>query len=286
MKLLRPAVGRFPAVFYRVALGTGWAMWHTRPEVRRNLVRNLLPLCDGDVDRARREGIRVCQYVSQYYVDLVSLPRRDLARFEREKLEFVNPQHIARLADPGPIVAVSAHTGNAELAVQAFLTHGRSFVAIVEAQQPPDWSRYLIRLRSARGGRFYESDFSGVRASLEALRAGDVLGVMGDRDIQGTGICVDLCGRQVKLPRGPWELARRTNALVMPVFASRKKTDHFRVDLAEPFHVNVSDDAEADIREAALRFACILETHLRRDPGQWTVLEDFWNVHACHEAAL
>ena len=284
LKMSAPLARRWPGLFYKIALVGGWAAWKFRPRLRRNVTRNLLPLCDGDLDRASREGVRVCQNIAQYYVDLSTLRDRDFARFERENLEFVNPEYIAGLNTPGPIVVVSSHTGNAEFAVQAVLSHGRRFVAIVEAQQPPEWSRYLLELRSAKGGKFFEADFRGVRASIEALRAGDVLGLMGDRDIQGTGIAAELCGRTVKIPRGPWEFARRTNALVMPVFASRRHNDRFRVFLNEPFHMEVTDDAERDIRVAATRWARLLETHLRRDPGQWVVLEDFWNVHGCTEA--
>ena len=38
-----------------------------------------------------------------------------------------------------------------------------------------------------------------------------------------------------------------------------------------------------EIREAIERWCSILEKHLRRDPAQWTVLEDFWEVHRCGE---
>jgi KDO2-lipid IV(A) lauroyltransferase len=285
MRMGRPLVGRHPAVFYRVALVAGWVAWHVRGEFRRNVIRNLLPLCDGDPRRAKREGLRVFQYVAQYYVDLTTLPRRNMAMFEREHLRITNAEYLGVIEHDGPVVAVSAHTGNAELAIQALTHRGRGFVALVEALQPPAWGEQLLALRSSAGGRFYEADFGGVRACMEALKQGQVLGMMGDRDIQGTGICVAMFGKQVKLPRGPWELARRTNALVVPVFCRRRLRDDFEVVLAEPYRVAVSDSPDADIRTAAERYAALLEAHLRRDPGQWVVMEDFWRVHACKAGA-
>jgi lauroyl/myristoyl acyltransferase len=85
----------------------------------------------------------------------------------------------------------------------------------------------------------------------------------------------------VRLPRGPWEIARRTDALVYPMFASRIHHDRFRVYVEEPFHVARSENEEADILEAIQRFSRLLETHLRRDPAQWAVTEDFWEAHRC-----
>lgn len=280
MRLLRPIVGRFPAVFYRVALGAGWLMWTLRRDFRENLIRNLTPLCDGDEARARKEGVRACQFVAQYYVDLTTLPRRNMATFEHEHLELRNAEYLDKL-DAAPVVAVSAHTGNPELAVQALVYRGREFVALVEAQEPREWSNYLLKLRSAAGARFYEVSFGGVRACLETLKRGGLVGVMGDRDIQENGVCVELCGRWVKVPLGPWELARRTDALVLPVFVSRIRNDNFRVDLGEPYHIARTSSADRDICEAVTRWTAQLEKHLRRDPGQWVVLEDFWGVHAC-----
>jgi len=276
-----PVVGRFPRLFYRLALVAGWVAWQMRRGVRKNVVRNMLPLCDGDLPRAKREGLRACQHVAQYWVDLMTLPRRDMTRFEADQLHLIHGERLTVLEQPGPILAVSAHTGNGELAVQALTFRGRSFVALVEAQEPPAWSEMLLSMRAAAGGNFHETDFGGVRACVRALREGQLVGMMGDRDIQLAGICVTVCERRVRIPRGPWELARRTGALVLPVFSSRVRADHFTVHVEEAFTIPKTSDVEADVLEGAKRYAVLLEQHLRRDPGQWAVLEDFWRVHAC-----
>lgn len=283
MRLLRPVVGRFPSAFYRIASFVGWFAFQTRRGLRRKAVRNMLPLCDGDLPRAKQEALRATQRVAQYYVDLATLPQRNMARFEAEHLTIDRPDRLAVLERPGPAVVVSAHTGNAELAIQALTYRGRDFVALVEALRPQQLSDYLLGLRSSTGGRFHEADFTGLRACLEALKQGHLLGMMGDRDIQDTGLCLELAGRHVKLPRGPWELARRSGAPVVPIFCTRVRNDHFQLYVEEAIQVARREDADADVQAAAEQFAIVLEAHLRREPGQWFVLEDFWRVHACGE---
>lgn len=278
-----PLVGRCPRVFYAVAAAVGWLAWHTRPRQRRNLARNMLPLCEYDPVHARKAGLRAYQQVARYWVDLCSLPYRDLAHIERDCLDVVHGERLAILYSEGPVIVLSAHTGNADLAVQALLGRGRPFLALVERLEPPAFGRELIRMRSAAGGTFVEAGFGGLRACVETLAKGGCVGLMGDRDIQGAGVCVALAGRRVKLPRGPFELARRSHAPVLPVLSSRVRDDRFEVRVEEAFCVSRTDDEEADIRAAAERWAIVLEAHLRRDPGQWTVLEDFWKVHACGE---
>ncbi|MBI2767842.1 MAG: lysophospholipid acyltransferase family protein [Chloroflexi bacterium] len=281
--VIAPVVGRLPSLFYPVASLAGRFAWRTRGRERRRLIRNLLPFCDGDAARANYHGRRAYENVGRYWVDLCTIPHRDLSTFEAGHVRIVNPDWLRTLDQPGPVIAVSAHTGNPELVVQALTHRGRPFVAIVEQLRPPAFARRMHRLRAAAGGAFYDANFAGLRASLEALQRGELLGLLGDRDIQGTGICVQIAGRPVKLPRGPWEIARRSGAVVMPMFTSRGRKDDFTLWVEEPFCVALTTDQEHDVLVAAERFAALLERHLRRDPGQWVVLEDFWEVHRCGE---
>ncbi len=281
MRATHPLASRYPGAFYRVASAAAAVAWVVRRDLRRNLVRNMLPLCDGDLAQAKRASKQAMKHAAQYYVGLASLSRRDISRFEESHLEIFHAERLEILAAQGPLVIVSAHTGNAELAIQVLTYRGRPFVALVEALEPRELAEYMLSLRSSAGGTFHEATFGGVRAMMAALKNGQIAGVMGDRDIQDTGVCVTFCGRHVKVPRGPWELARRFDAPVLPVFSARKHGDQFRIDVGEVFRVARTGDLECDIRRAAERYVRLLEAQLRRDPGQWTVLEDFWKVHGC-----
>lgn len=281
LQVLAPILGRLPVIAYPIASLIGGIAWRTRPGERARITRNLLPFCDGDTARAEYQGRRAFQNVARYWVDLCTLAYRDMTDFERQHLTIVQPERLRELETPGPVVAVSAHTGNPELAIQALTYRGRAFVAVVEALQPAKFSHELLRRRSFAGGRFYEANFGGVRACIDALKRGELVGLMGDRDIQGTGVCTVLAGREVRLPRGPWEFARRSGALVVPVLTTRTHRDNFTITVEEPFRVDFTDNPELDVRKAVERWAAILEEHIRRDPSQWDVLEDFWTVHAC-----
>ncbi len=281
LRALAPLVGRLPGVFYPLAAAGAWLAWRVKPRARRSLLRNLLPFCDGDRALASAEARRAFLNIARYWVDVATLPHRDMANFERDHLTLVNGERLDVLKRPGPVLVVSAHAGNPELCLQAITFRGRQFTALVENIRPPQMARYLLKLRSSAGGRFEVASIGGIRAVLEALRAGEVVGIVADRDLQGTGVCVELARRPVRLPRGPWELARRTGATVLPVFASRDRRDHFTVRVEEPFMVGCDAPLEDAVREAANRFGALVEAHVRRQPGQWTVTEDFWGVHRC-----
>ncbi|GAB4324592.1 MAG: hypothetical protein Kow0010_06620 [Dehalococcoidia bacterium] len=282
-QLAIPLAGRFPGPFYRLAAWLGRAAWYLRPRARARVVRNLLPACDGNIDEARRQSIRVFQNVARYYVDMASIPYRDLSTFEQRHIRVDHPERLEALFAPGPVLIVSAHVGNPELMLAAIHQRGRPFAALVEALPSRAFSRALLRLRQATGGSFYESTRAGIRGCLEELQEGGLVALMGDRDIQGTGICVTLFGRRVKLPRGPWEMARRTGATVVPMFAERRGGADATVYIEEPRRIRCTSDPERDVEVAAQEWAALLERYVRRMPGQWTVLEDFWRIHSCGE---
>ncbi|MDZ7728195.1 MAG: hypothetical protein U5Q44_08350 [Dehalococcoidia bacterium] len=273
--------GRWPRVSYMLAWVAGWAAYAFRPGARGRAKRNLLPACDGDRKRAAREARKTFQNVAAYYVDMAALPTRDVSRIEAQDLEIVNAEYLEALWKPGPLIGVSAHMGNPEIAVQALTPRGRQFAALVEQLRPESFARVFKQTRESAGGLFVEANRAGLRTAVEQLRRGNVIGITGDRDIQGRGVCVDLLGRRARLPRGPWELARKEHAMVLPVFCERLQGPRMRVHIEEPFRVECSDQPERDICDAMQRWAKLFERRLREAPGQWYVLEDYWGIHQC-----
>ena len=281
LRLGTPLAGRFPGPAYALARGAGRLAWALRPAARERVIANLTPACGGDRERARKLAPRVFQSAASYYVDLATLPYRDQAGYERTRLRVMGEEHVPVLFEPRATIIASAHVGSPELAMIAVAQRGRGWVELVEPLASPALARRLAGLREAGGGRVAEANANGFRQALRELRNGGLVALVVDRDLAGNGVCAELLGRRVLLPRGPWELARRTGATVIPLFATRRRDDHQTVWLEEPFTVAAGGDREEAVGAAAQRWADRFGEHLRRDPAQWTVLESFWEAHAC-----
>lgn len=280
MRIGVPLAQRAPGAGYLVAEGFAALLWVLRPRLRRRAARTLAPFVEGRRS-LRRMVFRQFINVGRYYVDLALIPRRDPRGFERTTVVVETPERLGMVEREGAVIFLSAHYGNPDQLVQ-FLTSRRArFTAVVERLQPQTVHEIVQRLRGAHGGIFVEANLGGARRCLEALQRGEAVALLGDRDLTGTGVCVAMAGRRVSLPRGPWELAQRTGAPVVPVFLRRTARCRFSAWIGEA--IVVPNNAEEGVAEAATCWARILEGQIRRDPGQWLVLQDFWTEHACGE---
>ncbi len=272
---------RWPGAAYAVADAAAALLWAVRFRLRRTAVENLLPVV-GTRGAAFRSSFGVFRNVARYYVDLALIPKRPPASFERAHVYVENPQLLPLVDAPGPTVFVTAHFGHPDQLVQFLTTRRPDFVALVEPLQPREVSDFVNALRAAHGGTFLPLGAAAVRRCLEQLRAGGAVALVADRDLTGTGVCVELCGRRARLPRGPWELARRTGARVVPVFFWRLARGEFAARIEPEVRVASDLPLEEAVARACQEWARLLERHLRRHPDQWLVLEPFWEVHRCH----
>jgi len=175
------------------------------------------------------------------------------------------------------VILLSGHLGNPELAVQGLLAHGIKVVALTEPLHPPQLSQLVDRLRSRKGHTFLPVSVAGVRAAIKTLRQGGVVALMGDRDIQGPRARLPFLGTEASMPIGPIEVALRTGAIVLPVFSFRRGHG-LEVFVHPPMEITRGGSLEEDVLANTLRFLQILETYVRRDPGQWIVLEAIWDT--------
>jgi lauroyl/myristoyl acyltransferase len=148
---------------------------------------------------------------------------------------------------------------------------------LTERLQPPALSRLVDGLRASKGHAFLPVGIGSIKALLRTIKAGGVVGITLDRDIEGRSIRVPFCGTPANVPVGVVELARRTGATIVPIFVYRKNGDACEAFLEPPLELVNNDDPEADLKTNVRRLLDRFETHLRRDPGQWTVLEAVWD---------
>ena len=103
---------------------------------------------------------------------------------------------------------------------------------------------------------------------LAALRRGEIVALVADRDLAGDGIPVTFFGRPTTMPQGPAMLAVLTGAPLVVGVCRRLGPDRFT---AHGWMVDVprSGDRHADIAALTTAMAARVEEVIAQAPEQW-----------------
>jgi lauroyl/myristoyl acyltransferase len=201
--------------------------------------------------------------------------------FVTDATNWVDTLRIGRT--PPEIVVKSVDVDHFERLEEA-AAKGFRLTIPVERMEPPRLFDYLCRLRGANGINLVPLDHA-PREMIRALRAGEMVGVAGDRTVAGIGgIPVEFFGRPALLPHGPVSLARRTGAPLLIGVGIRLDHDRFVGHVVGPVPMIRSADAHADDRENLGRVAGEMERLVARYPGQWLQFSRLWSDDAAPQA--
>ncbi len=273
---------------YAIARCIAAMIYYSRGGLRRSVQRNMRQIMGPHADprEVRAAAKEVFYNVTRYYADLIRVPRLNVRRFYDENVTVYGVEYLMdALASGRGVIVVSAHYGNPEIVVQSAAAMGVRAFSITEPLRPQRLSDLMHRLRSSQGQVFRPISFSTMKDAVRWLREGKLIPLLCDRDIQHTGILLPFCGAEARMPVGAAQLAMRTGAVVVPMFSHRKKGDHFEVYTEPPLEMVSTGDEAEDVRVNTLKIISCIEKYLRRDPGQWIVLESIWERSAEAEAA-
>ncbi len=212
----------------------------------------------------------------RYYVQLARAPIVDRDYLDRW-LVFDNEAEVnAALDAPGGKLFVGLHIGWFELpALVAAARTGRRAVVPSETVSDPDMQAYLVGTRRRLGLDLIELG-AAKRLLKAALENGETVGLLGDRDITGGGIDIELFGAPAPLAAGPALLALETGVTphVFGVYRDGSGVYHARTERV-PF------PAEGTRRERVTAYleaeARAFERFVAAAPEQWlAVFHPIW----------
>jgi KDO2-lipid IV(A) lauroyltransferase len=262
---------------YRLADLVGWIAYRLFWRAHRGLDANLRRVLGPDTPAAKRDrvGTAVFRNAARNYFDLCRLPRLSLEQI-RASVEVRGWEKVeAALASRRGTIMISAHLGNLDLVGQTIVAYGVPIQVLAQPLEPAALFRYVAALRASKGLQIIPVGPAALRRVIATLKAGGMVGIVGDRDLQGRGLPVPFFGEAAHLPTGAIELALRQKAILLPAFVHRKDSGYL-AEVEEPIPLLDTGDRKADIRANLERWAALLERRIRAHPEEWVVFEDFW----------
>jgi KDO2-lipid IV(A) lauroyltransferase len=261
------------AVWYRTARGRAALVRRNLERVSRSLAER--GLGDPSVEAAARDPRALERLVRQvfregarYYLEVLRLPLVTPA-FVRERLEVVTPDVVDRAFGPaGPSIFLGLHFGAIELpAVYLAERSGVRAAVPMETVGDPELQRWFVRTRGRLGVRIV-----GIREArrelLAALRRGEPVGIVGDRDLTGGGIEVPFFGAPASLPIGPALLAIESGASLYAVTVRRGPDGRYFGGLRE-VAIPATGSRRERLTAALAATARAFEDGIAEAPEQW-----------------
>lgn len=241
--------------------------------VERNHRRIRPWLTGADLERAVRATFRS---YARYWAESFQLPSRTPAELDAG-MTTEGYHHLAAAVERGSGVIIALpHLGAWEWA-GFWLTRvkGIPVSVVVEPLEPPDVFEWFTSFRRSLGMEVIPLGASAGTSVIRALKAGHVVCLLSDRDLNGGGVPVEFFGEGTTLPGGPATLALRTGATLLPTAIYDRGGRHHGV-VRPPLAVEKRGRLRDDVGTLTQAVARELEVLIRAAPEQWHVMQPNW----------
>ena len=197
-------------------------------------------------------------------------------RLARRHVRMIGTEGLVERCSQGPVIFIAPHISNWEVLWHCLLDMGLDVT--MNYDPPKRRSRHYIvnRLRKGAGLGILKPGRSFVRPALGILENGGNLLMFCDEGFNGR-IRAPFLGRPVHL-EGNYALiarmARKTNALIYPIYIVREKGARFALTALKPFMLPEKFGVEEHLVQDVAQLNVVIEPVVRSHPEQWYFVDN------------
>ena len=166
------------------------------------------------------------------------------------------------------VMVISAHFSNWEIGAAILATRRQEVYVAALEHEDTRIDVLFNNLRSVWGYKNMPINES-IRLTLDALRTGKVVTLLGDRALGSSTVEVEFFGRKTLVPAAPVKMALHTSAALVPGFISREGRNTFHVKFFPEIRPLDGVDEKENVKHLVQEYVRILEEMVRRFPSQW-----------------
>ncbi|MBU0571134.1 MAG: mitochondrial fission ELM1 family protein [Candidatus Omnitrophica bacterium] len=215
----------------------------------------------------------VYKNVGQTFVEMVAMTKVD-KKYVDKYIHIENFERIQRAAtNPKGMILVSAHFGNWELSTVASVFKGFPLYLLTRDQKMEKLSELLNLLRESKGNVVVRKGMD-IKKIFHMLKEGKSIGILADQNAGASGELIELFKRPARTVAGPYRIAQKTGAFILPAFIHRVKGPYHKLVLEEPMAIAKDEDVIPFMR----KYNRLLEEHVNEYPEQWFWMHKRWKA--------
>lgn len=234
---------------------------------------------DAEIDQLIQ---RMWAHLFRMVIEIVQMPRKLMVENLRDVVRLRDSDRVVKALCTGrPVILLSGHFGNWEMAVSTFGLFGFPMGVVARDFDNPYLHEWFRRFRQQTGHRLLSKKGGGIEM-VEYLRQRSHLALLADQDAGSGGLFVPFFGKQASTFKSIALLAMECDAVICVGYARRLPDDpqssrwsRFELGCEEVIDVRDYDDADA-VREITLSFTSALERVIRKAPEQYFWLHRRW----------
>ena len=202
-------------------------------------------------------------------------PRRRQWMLDQATTTGLDDVYAAQQAGRG-VVMVSPHMGNYEVAGAVAEELNLRVLSVAEDLPNARITDWFVRTRAAFGIDVLIHGRGSVMGGLvNALKSGQVVALVADRDVSGRGVEVEFFGEMTTMPAGPFSLVELTGSALFPVGCYFDGSGYlFEVHPELP--LPDADERSERIRLGTQALARELEDIILKKPTDWHLFQPNW----------
>jgi lauroyl/myristoyl acyltransferase len=236
---------------------------------RAAIVEALAPVVGEErAPAAAREAFR---WYGRYWAETFRMQDLSDAGFDA-RFRCTGQEHIANAFSAGRgAVLATPHFGNWD-AGGRWVARQWPLTVVAEVLRPRSLFYRFVAHRESLGMTIVPLERGGDATAkcMKKLAQGELVALVSDRDMSGSGIEVSMFGRKTKLPPGPAVLSIRSGAPLIPATIYQHDDGSWEAWVLPP--LAPKDDVAALTQDLARGFQTLIE----RAPEQWHMFSRYW----------
>lgn len=294
---------RFNRMLARRAMFTAyWLINHLPYPVVKVILRVLIAigfLFTGHLRKTARESLKIAFGKEKTDDEIEAIVKKCFTNFGRGMIEMIYfnehlhmmEKHVTfegrenlekALAKGKGVVAVTAHFGNFPLMLMRMARLGYPTHIMMRHTRDPEIDKFLLQKRNEANLKtiFTMPRREAVINTLKALRNNEIVFILMDQNFGSEGgVFVEFFGKKAATAPGPFILAQRAGAPIVPIFIYREGEMN-KVEIQPEVVLEERPTNEETIEANVVKLTKIIEAQIRRYPHEWGWMHRRWKTEA------